>query len=106
MVVRLAPLIGFTMRLTERGGTTLSSLLYNKNLWEGLVCGRQECRVCCQTGKKREDCIRRNILYESECDRCVTEVGSSDNNLERIGAKASLYVGESARSLFERSGEH
>ena len=45
-------------------------------------------------------------MYESECDRCVTEVGSSDNNLEKMGANASLYVGESARSLFERSGEH
>ena len=72
VVVRLAPLVGFIMRVTERGGTSLGSLLSNKNLWSGDECGRVECRVCCQPGQKREDCIIRNILYESECVKCVT----------------------------------
>ena len=48
---------------------------------------------------KREDCITRNILYESQCEKCLSDE-------KRSGGNASLYVGESARSLFERSCEH
>ena len=93
------------MRVAERGGTTLGSMLSNKNLWTGTECGRKECKTCCQKGEKREDCIRRNILYESECERCVTWK-VSDKEMKRTGGVPSLYVGESARSLFERSTEH
>ena len=50
--------------------------------------------------------MRRNILYESECERC----GDGDNvtvgSLKRQEQEAFLYVGESARSLCERSTEH
>ena len=61
---RLSSLVGFRMRVTERGGTKLGSLLSNKNLWSGVECGRMECRVCSQPGDKKEDCVRRNVLYE------------------------------------------
>ena len=71
MVDTLAPPVGFYMRVTERGGTKLGSLLSNKNLWSGMECGRGECRTCAQGGEKREDCIRRNKLYESDCTECV-----------------------------------
>ena len=104
---RLSPLVGFKMRVTERGGTKLASLLSNKNLWSGMECTRVECRPFVQTGDKREDCVRRNILYESECERCC---GNGDEvtggSLKRQDQEAFLYVGESARSLCERSTEH
>ena len=106
VVDRLAPMVGFNMRVTERAGTTLGSLLSNKILWTGDECGRQECKVCLQTGNKKEDCIRRNILYESECVRCVSSEMMPTLSLGGKGDNASLYVGESARSLFERSTEH
>jgi hypothetical protein len=32
---RLKPMLGFRVRITERGGTTLGSMLSNKNLWNG-----------------------------------------------------------------------
>ena len=54
----------------------------------------------------REDCIKRNILYESECTVCVLGVGEAGDSLEMTGATPALYVGESARSLYERTGEH
>ena len=94
------------MRVTERGGTKLGSLLSNKNLWSGMECGRGECRPCAQGGEMREDCIKRNILYESECTVCVLGVGEAGDSLEMTGATPALYVGESARSLYERTGEH
>ena len=31
---RLKPMLGFGVRVTERGGTTLGSMLSNKNLWK------------------------------------------------------------------------
>ena len=37
---KLTPMMGFTVRVTERGGTSLGSLLSNKNLWSGEPCGR------------------------------------------------------------------
>ena len=94
------------MKVTERGGTKLGSLLSNKNLWSGMECGRQECRTCTQEGGKREDCVKRNILYESECERCADVDEMTGESLKRQGQDASLFVGESARSLFERSSEH
>ena len=102
----MAPLVGFKMIVTERGGTKLSSLLSNKNLCSGMECGRKECAVCRQTGDKKEDCVRRNILYESECSKCGEDVDVTGASLERQGKEASLYVGETARSLFERSSKH
>ena len=94
------------MKLTERGGTKLGSLLSNKNLWSGMECGRQECKTCIQTGDKREDCVRRNILYESECGKCGDGEKVTEESLKSQDQNASLYVGEPARSLFERSSEH
>ena len=108
VVDRLAPLVGFTMRVTERGGTPLGSLLSNKNLWTGKECGRNDCRPCDQSDEKKEDCVRRNILYESQCVQCEADMAKVESSPElRIGgSRASLYVGESSRSLYERTCEH
>ena len=109
VVDRLEGLLGFSIRVTERGGTPLSSLLSNKSLWRGQECGRGECKVCIQPGEKLEDCKRRNILYESECLQCngVDEWKTRDTgSLEDNRGVASIYVGETARSLCERGAEH
>ena len=102
-------ILGFRVRVTERGGATLGSLLSNKNLWSGLECGRDECRPCQQPGDKKEPCTRRNIVYESECIQC--NPGQSRQERDKVSLAESreqpnLYVGESARSLHERALEH
>ena len=51
----------------------------------------------------------RNIIYESECSKCNQpgERKENDKNgLEERRGIASLYVGESARSVHERALEH
>jgi hypothetical protein len=53
---KLTPMLGFRVRVTERGGTTLGSLLSNKNLWSGKHCGRVDCRPCQQVGERKEPC--------------------------------------------------
>ena len=49
--------------------------------------------------------MRRNICYESECGRCG-KVNNNDVGLNMSGKNATLYVGETSRSLFERTSEH
>ena len=109
MLDRLSGMLGFTMRVTERGGTPLGSLLSNKNLWSGLDCDRVDCKTCCQPGEKRENCKRRNVVYESECRRCNVPGGwktRDKGGLEDKREVPSIYVGETCRSLHERSKEH
>ena len=45
---KITPILGFKVRVTERGGTPLGSLLSNKNLRRGEECGRTTCRTCAQ----------------------------------------------------------
>ena len=106
---RLAPLIGFRVRVTERGGTELSSLLSNKNLWSGQGCGRQKCFPCKQEGERKQECKVRNIVYESECSLCTGEKNEKSTGTEaslRKEGEPHMYVGESSRSLQERAGDH
>jgi hypothetical protein len=62
VVDRLAPMMGFNMRMVERGGTSMGALLSNKNPWSGSHCGRGVCRMCRQPGDRKEDCKSRNIV--------------------------------------------
>ena len=51
----------------------------------------------------------RNIVYERECKKCNPPGSRSSSDKEGLQERrdtASLYVGESARSLHERAGEH
>ena len=106
---RLTPMLKFKVKVAEKGGTTLGSLLSNKNLWSGQECGRTNCRTCAQPGDKKEPCTTRNVLYESECAKCnppgTRKVADRDGLAEKRDV-ASLYVGESARSISERALEH
>ena len=63
-------MMGFKVRVAEKGGTNLGSLLSNINLWNGQECGRGTCRTCAQTDEKKEPCTLRNVVYESECAKC------------------------------------
>ena len=60
-------------------------------------------------GEIKQDCRRRNIIYESKCLLCnpVDEKGKKDGKeLEDKGPFPSIYVGESGRSLHEHAAEH
>ena len=98
--------------MVERAGTQLSQLLPNTNPWAGGKCPRENCHSCNQGGEeaKKEDCFRRNILYESRCGVCEDRVGGEKKKRRlKVGEKypeKNIYVGETSRSLFERSLEH
>ena len=48
MMKRLAPTLGFNVKIVERAGTNLGSKFPLSNLWEGITCGRIDCITCNQ----------------------------------------------------------
>ena len=106
----LSKITGYRIRITETSGAKLCHILPNTNPWAGAMCGRRGCYPCGQGTEVVEDCKRRNILYESSCEECRQEhvkvngdkAGKKKVDLSRQG----VYVGETGRSLHERSGEH
>ena len=90
---RLARLTGWKVRIVEKSGRTMKQMLVKSNPWSGGLCGRMDCHPC-KSGKENQNCFKRNILYESVCLTC------KQNDIVKV------YVGESARSSYERGGEH
>jgi hypothetical protein len=45
-------------------------------------------------------------VYESECSQCNKPGSRKEDGLKERKEQASLYVGETARSISERAGEH
>ena len=77
----------------------------------GKECGRPDCRTCTQEtrGEKLPPCTKRNVLYENICVRCNPDVGGDekkDKGWSPPTTKPSIYVGETAKSLYERGKEH
>ena len=104
---RLAGMTGYRVRMTETSGSKLCHLLPNTNPWSGRHCERIQCYTCNQGGDRLEDCKRRNLLYESSCSKCqgYDDMGKKKRKGRGLTGRA-VYVGETARSIFERSKEH
>ena len=82
-------------------------MLSNKDPRTGQICGRPKCPPCSQGEEVIEDCKATNVLYESLCKDCNPGKKTSKNSsLYDDRAEASIYVGETSRSLFDRSSEH
>ena len=109
LVSRLEPLIGFKIKVVERCGKSLQSQFPLNNLWQGAKCGREECVTCEQEGAEElPDCSKRSVLYENACLECIPTAGKKGGPREQdIDTEVpALYVGESSRSIMERSKEH
>jgi hypothetical protein len=63
--------------------------------------------VCNQQDENQPDCRRRNVLYENQCQACKVDVkdGNSKKDMSKKDGKGT-YIGETSRSLYERSKEH
>ena len=98
--------LGCNIKVVERSGTKIKDLFPLTNLWEGSKCGREDCYPCSQGTEELPNCKRRNIIYESICSECNPGATKKGSLKKYDGSKPSLYVGETARSLQERSKEH
>ena len=110
---RIAKITGYRIRMVETSGTQLGRMLPNTNPWSGMHCSRSMCFTCNQGDEKLQDCKKRSLLYESVCVVCeadaeAVERGNGDPRKSKRGLSShgGVYVGETARSVFERAAEH
>ena len=119
----MSDLTGFRVRYQEAAGTKLANM-FSTDLGRGLHCGRHPCPPCdTNSEEKRPNCRSSNILYESACMVCnptdnVTDktdasklLSSPQEDLvhpstQQPRKREGIYIGESSRSLHERSSEH
>ena len=113
-------LVGHRLKIVERAGDKLQDLLTSSNPWKGKLCERQDCMLCetkVRTNKNlKQECNKRNLVYETKCQTCEDrEVKKIEEDEEKEeGMKKKLkdkikvhkYIGETARSVYERSREH
>ena len=101
---------GYKMKIVERAGDSLEGLLHRSNPWSGTDCARDKCLLC-ETKQnyprvENQNCKKRNVVYATWCETCMKE---EESKLEE-GSKAEIrvykYIGESARSCYERGLEH
>ena len=98
----LARLTGFSIKFQEAGGTQMLRM-FSTNLGGGLHCGRKPCPPCDSSEESnRGDCRARNLVYESSCTLCNPSIRQEDTQVGRKG----VYLGETSRSIHERSKEH
>jgi hypothetical protein len=103
----IAQMVGYRVRMVETSGTQLCRQLPNTNPWSGQNCGRSTCYTCTQGDEKLQNCRQRNIMYESTCTLCNVDTNTEIKDVDkRFEMEKAVYVGESARSIFERAGEH
>ena len=94
-------------------------LLHKADPWKGADCGREHCLLCStkqKTGKRKEqDCTKRSIVYENWCITCeknemekIEDMELEEEAKKEHSKKIKLfkYIGETARSSYERSLEH
>ena len=110
---------GYKIKIVERAGTKIVDMLHKNNAWQGEDCRRPGCLMCStkvRTGRDlNQDCTKRSIVYETWCLTCaereekkITEEVDDEEEQKRKIRKIKLhkYVGETARSGYERGLEH
>ena len=106
VVQRLAPVMGFAIKIVERTGSNLKSKFPQASLWEGAMCGRDKCVTCGQGAEVIPPCTRKSLVYENVCAVCNEGAGGKDEVVGSNPDVPSIYVGETSRTLFERTIEH
>ena len=84
---------GLRNRVVERAGKSLKRTLSKSDPFRKTVCHQDKCKMCKLNSNAK--CKSRGAVYQMKCQGCI---GKRTND--------GLYVGETARSLGERIGEH
>ena len=79
--------LGMKIRIIEKAGATIKSLLQRSNPFGIMKCGHDQCKMCNQDGD--DDCRTRGCVYEYVCVDCQRR-----------------YRGQTGRSISERDKEH
>ena len=97
---KLAKLTKYSVKLVEKSGIPLARL-FNRTFDES-NCHWQDCPVCLYSDKKGSKCRQNNVVYESTCLRCESQIKQGVRQEDKLGK----YIGETSRCLAERSREH
>ena len=94
----LAKVSAFKLKVVEECGRDLKDTLMQSNPWAREDCNRQDCLLCLARregdDQVRGNCKTKSVTYSSTCTLCKRE------------GRETQYIGESGRSLYERSKEH
>ena len=112
---KMSELTGFRIRMMEAGGIKLRNM-FSTDLAKGSHCGSQSCQPCGRITENRENCKRRNIVYESICEICnqgktsnleeADQERTGDTTTTKSTSRKGVYIGETSRTLHERANEH
>ena len=94
---KLEELTGYRIKVVEKSGMMILRTLHQTNPWGDEDCEREDCLLCeSKVGEdaQRKSCKKRNLVYETSCILCSQE------------GKVVRYLGETARSAYERGREH
>ena len=102
------------VRITERAGLKLRSILHKSDPWAGQKCSDLKCLICTNPNNKTFGCSRRNVVYKSVCLTCKADSDKNDANKDTSENKDDFekadderaYFGESHVSGRERSIQH
>ena len=84
------------VKIIEKAGRSVKSLLAPNNPWSASKCGDKECFMCSTaTGPLKLSCRVPGVLYTIVCVLC-----------EESGGKSSVYYGESGKNCYERGKKH
>ena len=118
----LSELTGFRVKYAEAAGTPLLNMFPTDQ--QTPHCNRDNCPPCNGSEEeRRQNCRTRNILYETSCIICnpstrdhqhdptkATQpdgsVADPSSSAVKPAGRVGIYIGESSRSLHERSFEH
>ena len=103
---KLSQLPGFRVKYQEAGGGQLANS-FSTDTGKGEHCGGLACPPCNSTvdSKKRLNCKAKNLVYENICLVCNPETRNGSRRVEKE-SRRGIYLGETSRSLHERSIEH
>ena len=107
LLQRLEPTLGFNIKTVERTGATLRSNFPLYELWENKQCGRNDCIPCQQGADFVQPCTKTSVVYENTCLTC-NPGADGKRELKELNNKEAptSYVGETSRSVKERTQEH
>ena len=92
----MSKLTDVKIKLVEKTGNSLADILVKSDPWGNIECQRLSCTTCKHDTitKAKGKCRERSIVYQ---DICIP--------YNKVGESA-LYVGKSARSIYERGEDH
>ena len=105
-IQNMEPTLGFSIKVVERTGSTLRSKFPLYNLWEGAICGRSDCIPCDQGAEFVQQCTKKSVVYENICLECNPGADGKRELKELKTSVPTAYIGETSRSIKERTKEH